>query len=891
MIGILTEKPSAARNFAKALGARKSGSCFTGTFQGEPFLIVHSVGHLYGLVDPRYQVPDAFSGIYGSWDISNLPWDESIFSWRKEAFPKTKDVVTSIKNALSDCSEVVIATDNDPSGEGDLLATEILLENHIVPAKFSRMHFTDEAPATLQKSFIDRSTIPVLTDNPEYRKGLYRERFDFLSMQHTRIATYFSAGNPLRQGRLKSVMVRMVGQQLDAVKSYVRVPYFQTRFKDEHGNVYASPKETLYKTKEEVPIDNYHPSKVAVDSVTTKHTVPPKLLDLAGLSSILSTKGIKASEVLQTYQNLYEHQIVSYPRTEDKTITPEQFNEMLPLIHQIASIVGVDSSLLTHMQMRKTHVKNGGTHGANRPGTTVPSSLEALRSYGSCASLIYEILAKNFLAMFAEDYIYEQEKGHLVDYPDFVGKTNIPKSMGFKQIFNDGDDKDDTTGTHLGTEASPSIFEGYPKPPQKPTMKWLMKQLEQYDVGTGATRTSIYADVTNQKGGKSKCPLLTETKGKINMTHEGEISYHLIEGTHIADVKTTEAMQQCMRDIAAGKVSVEEKLHEMQKIIKDDITIISQNAKAMNLKPKESAKTIPGVWNGVNVAIRAKWVSHIWTEEEAKALFAGEEVCVYGLQGKDGKTYDVKGKLDYQTYKGQKYVGFAVTGYLNDDRIQGVWNGKNILIKKEWGGHTWTQDELKQLFAGKEVSIEGLTSSNGSTYGVKGKLMEQTYKGKKYVGFKVVDYLNGKENTTSDNDYITGTWRGKTVSIKSSWNGHIWTEEEVRNLFAGREISVYGFKSKKGSTYGGQGHTGNVLGRDASLEHRVAQFIAAVPVHKTYGKIPFAPYSVCHFLAESPGYGRINASLFQITFQSLMTQLRHFHVLESGNAGYLLTFL
>lgn len=437
MIGILTEKPSAARNFAKALGARKSGSCFTGTFQGEPFLIVHSVGHLYGLVDPRYQVPDAFSGIYGSWDISNLPWDESIFSWRKEAFPKTKDVVTSIKNALSDCSEVVIATDNDPSGEGDLLATEILLENHIVPAKFSRMHFTDEAPATLQKSFIDRSTIPVLTDNPEYRKGLYRERFDFLSMQHTRIATYFSAGNPLRQGRLKSVMVRMVGQQLDAVKSYVRVPYFQTRFKDEHGNVYASPKETLYKTKEEVPIDNYHPSKVAVDSVTTKHTVPPKLLDLAGLSSILSTKGIKASEVLQTYQNLYEHQIVSYPRTEDKTITPEQFNEMLPLIHQIASIVGVDSSLLTHMQMRKTHVKNGGTHGANRPGTTVPSSLEALRSYGSCASLIYEILAKNFLAMFAEDYIYEQEKGHLVDYPDFVGKTNIPKSMGFKQIFND----------------------------------------------------------------------------------------------------------------------------------------------------------------------------------------------------------------------------------------------------------------------------------------------------------------------------------------------------------------------------------------------------------------------------------------------------------------------
>ena len=149
---------------------------------------------------------------------------------------------------------------------------------------------------------------------------------------------------------------------------------------DENGNVYVSPKEPMYKRKEDVP-DLYHESEVVVDSVTTKHTAPPKLLDLAGLSSILSSKGIKASEVLQTYQNLYEHQIVSYPRTEDKSITPEQFQEMLPKINQIAVLVGVDPSLLTHTQMRPTHVKKGGTHGANRPGPNVPSSLSTLDRY------------------------------------------------------------------------------------------------------------------------------------------------------------------------------------------------------------------------------------------------------------------------------------------------------------------------------------------------------------------------------------------------------------------------------------------------------------------------------------------------------------------------------
>ena len=58
-----------------------------------------------------------------------------------------------------------------------------------------------------------------------------------------------------------------------------------------------------------------------------------------------------------------------------------------------------------------------------------------------------------------------------------------------------------------------------PKPPA-PTMRWLMKQLEKHDVGTGATRTSIYADVTNEN---SKYPLLVEIPD-MNGHIEGKIS-------------------------------------------------------------------------------------------------------------------------------------------------------------------------------------------------------------------------------------------------------------------------------------------------------------------------------------------------------------------------------
>lgn len=45
-VGILTEKPSAARNFAAALGG------MSGTFDGTDYVIVNARGHLLELKDP-----------------------------------------------------------------------------------------------------------------------------------------------------------------------------------------------------------------------------------------------------------------------------------------------------------------------------------------------------------------------------------------------------------------------------------------------------------------------------------------------------------------------------------------------------------------------------------------------------------------------------------------------------------------------------------------------------------------------------------------------------------------------------------------------------------------------------------------------------------------------
>ena len=250
MIGILTEKPSAARNFAKALGGNK------GRYNGEEYVIVNAVGHIYEYVDPDQHVHPSLAAKYKSWSMSYLPWRAEDFGWKKKLKPKVSKVASDIKNTLSKCSEIVIATDVDPTGEGAVLAIEILDELNLIGNKrFTRMYFIDESEVEIQKAFASRKQIGNPLVFPEYLKGLTRAKYDYLTMQFTRIATTYGYNKTvLRQGRLKSAMTKIVGEQLEAIANYKKVPFYEARFKDENGNVFKDPNASMYPTKEQVPL-------------------------------------------------------------------------------------------------------------------------------------------------------------------------------------------------------------------------------------------------------------------------------------------------------------------------------------------------------------------------------------------------------------------------------------------------------------------------------------------------------------------------------------------------------------------------------------------------------------------------------------------------------------
>lgn len=739
---IVTEKPSARANFVTALGGA------SGRFEGQEFMIVNLAGHVMELADPSKQVPAAVSEKYRRWDLQNLPWHESDFSWKKQVTKGKSDFVLGVKKAAASCDEIAMACDVDPYGEGQLLCGEVLEHLGLTRGKrLTRVYHMDETPDEVRRAFRERKPVPDLYKDREFVMATVRERWDFLSMQFTRIATACCGGKYiLRNGRLKSAMVVLVGDQLARVEAYKKVPSYENRFKDENGNVFSNPKEPRFPKRGQVP-NVYHGSSVVVDKETVKHTAPPKLIDQAALSSQMEPMGFPAPTVLKVYQDMYQAGLCSYPRTEDKFVSPGQFDEMLPLVDAIARVVGVDPRILTHRVPRKTHVQSGGAHGANRPGKKVPPSLDWVESnYGKCGRVIYEILGRNYLAMLCEDYEYLAQAGHVADYPDFKGTSTIPRKPGWKVIYHDGWSEESLAegdgGKGFGKTASPFVYEGFPPKPAAPTQKWLMKELEKRDVGTPATRVSTYSDVTSTK---AKYPLLKTSRGKLAMADCGQMNYILLKGTRIGSLDLTERVYGQIRGVADGTFSMKACLGEVEKLVVSDMGTMRKNAEALwkGMGDKmgsegnfEQAERFSGTWakTGQEVSPKRVYAGHRFTDAEVQKLLAGEEIQVE-CQGQKGP-YTVKGILDNCTYNGHTYVGFSRTGFAGEDkeRFSGTWNGKEVHVKRVWGGHEFTEKEIADLLAGKDITFE-CKGKNGA-YEVTGCLADCEYNGHKYVGFQ-----------------------------------------------------------------------------------------------------------------------------------------------------------
>ena len=73
---------------------------------------------------------------------------------------------------------------------------------------------------------------------------------------------------------------------------------------------------------------------------------------------------------------------------------------------------------------------------------------------------------------------------------------------------------------------------------------------------------------------------------------------------------------------------------------------------------KDKVEQFTGQWNGQNIESRRVWSNHRFTDEEVEKLLKGETISFEAVSTRTGNKYTAKGKLVYQEYNGNKFVGF-----------------------------------------------------------------------------------------------------------------------------------------------------------------------------------------------------------------------------------------
>lgn len=70
------------------------------------------------------------------------------------------------------------------------------------------------------------------------------------------------------------------------------------------------------------------------------------------------------------------------------------------------------------------------------------------------------------------------------------------------------------------------------------------------------------------------------------------------------------------------------------------------------------------------------------------------------------------------------------------ERFTGMWDGKEVKVKRVWGERRFTDEEVAHLLAGDTIKFQAKSQRTGNYYTAEGKLAEQEYSGNKFIGFK-----------------------------------------------------------------------------------------------------------------------------------------------------------
>ncbi len=486
---LITEKPSVAMEFAKALKITTNRK--NGYLESNDWIITWCVGHLVTM-----SYPDKYDEKLKFWRLDTLPFIPE--EWKYEIIPNVQNQFNIVQSLMQreDIEEIYNA--GDSGREGEYIQRLVFMMAKPNPnAKMKRVWIdsqTEEEILRGIKEAKDLSAYDSLSDS-----AYLRAKEDYLiGINFSRLLSIIYGRNlaskineeraSISVGRVMTCVLGMIVSREREIRNFVKTKYYKIlgEFGDEKSSFNAEWKVTekskwfeSTKLYNESGFKKEEDAKQFISMLAEKKGIitelkkskqkenAPLLFNLAEIQN-QCTKifKIKPDETLEIIQNLYEKKLVTYPRTDARVLSTAVAKEIKKNLNGLAKgfkdeeVQGyikkmVDEKYSTNLV--KTKYVNDSKITDHYAIIPTGQGFENYNGLNELQKQVYKVIVKRFLAIFYPPAQYqkiqvtievEHGEGENKNIETFSTSGKVCLEQGFLEILKPVEKQKDKMSTN-----------------------------------------------------------------------------------------------------------------------------------------------------------------------------------------------------------------------------------------------------------------------------------------------------------------------------------------------------------------------------------------------------------------------------------------------------------
>ena len=473
---LITEKPSVAMEFAKAL--KQNTTRRNGYLESEDWIITWCVGHLVTM-----SYPEAYDEKLKFWRLDTLPFLPEEYKY--EIIPAVKNQFDIVQSLLQreDVEEIYNA--GDSGREGEYIQRLVFMMAHPNPnAKMKRVWIDSQTEDEILRGIReakDLSEYDSLSDS-----AYLRAKEDYLiGINFSRLLSIIYGRRLAKEineekvsisvGRVMTCVLGMVVIREREIRNFVKTKYYKLIGKfgnedetfdaewkvNEKSKMYNSTKlynESGFKKLEDLKdfINNLKDKKAIITEVKKQKQKEnaPLLFNLAEIQNeCTKVFKIKPDETLEIIQNLYEKKLVTYPRTDARVLSTAVAKEITKNLNGISRGFKDEEvqDILKKMVEKKYSTNLVKTKYVNDSKITdhyaiIPTG-QGYENYEQLPELhkrIYKIITKRFLAVFYPPAEFNKINVTInIEEETFFASGKVCTKRGYFDVLKPKNEKDE----------------------------------------------------------------------------------------------------------------------------------------------------------------------------------------------------------------------------------------------------------------------------------------------------------------------------------------------------------------------------------------------------------------------------------------------------------------